>query len=62
MCNFGSYLHDALRDRFVCGLRSSKVKKKLLAEDHNFDDVLKIALGIEAADKDVADVYQSGIK
>ena len=60
-CNFGSYLNEALRDRFVCGLRSSNIKKKLLAEDHNFDDALKIALSIEAADKDIADISQSGI-
>ena len=60
-CNFGSYLNEALRDRFVCGLRTSNIKKKLLAEDHNFDDALKIALGIDAADKDVADISQPGI-
>ncbi len=42
-------------------MRSSTIKKKLLAEDYTFDDALKIALGIEAADKDVADISQTGV-
>ncbi len=42
-------------------MRSSNIKKKLLAEDYTFDDALKIALGIEAADKDVADISQTGV-
>ena len=55
-CNF----NEVLRDRFVCGLRSSNIKKKLLADDYTFDNALKIALGVEAADKDVADISQTG--
>ena len=55
-CNFGAHLNDALRDRFVCGLRSANVKKKLLADDYTFDNV---ALGVEAADEDVADISQA---
>ena len=31
-CNFGEHLEEALRDRLVCGLRSSTTQKKLLAE------------------------------
>ncbi|KAL2089316.1 hypothetical protein ACEWY4_014004 [Coilia grayii] len=31
-CEFGDYLEDALRDRFVCGLRSETVQKRLLTE------------------------------
>ena len=26
-CEFGAYLDDALRDRFVCGLRSETIQK-----------------------------------
>ncbi len=29
-CDLGTYLEEALRDRFVCGLRSENVQKKLL--------------------------------
>ena len=53
-CNFGTHLNEALRDHFVCGLRSKEIQKKLLTEEHNFDEALKNALGAEAAEKDVA--------
>ena len=54
-------MHLSTLNFLHCGLRSSNIKKKLLAEDHTFDDALKIALGVEAADKDVADISQTGI-
>ncbi|KAJ8375443.1 hypothetical protein SKAU_G00060230 [Synaphobranchus kaupii] len=31
-CEFGAYLQDALRDRFVCGLISESIQKRLLTE------------------------------
>lgn len=31
-CNFGPYLDQALRDRFVCGINSEQVQKGLLTE------------------------------
>ena len=31
-CEFSAYLDDTLRDRFVCGLRSKMIQKKLLME------------------------------
>lgn len=54
-CNFGSHLTEALRDRFVCGLRSKETQKKLLTEEHSFDEALKTALSFEVAVKDVAE-------
>lgn len=33
-CQFGNFLDEALRDRFVCGFRSEKSKRKLLTEDN----------------------------
>ena len=32
-CDFNNYLEEALRDRFVCGLRSESIQKQLLTED-----------------------------
>ncbi|PFX15928.1 Uncharacterized protein K02A2.6 [Stylophora pistillata] len=31
-CEFGLYREEAIRDRFVCGLRSQSIQRKLLAE------------------------------
>ena len=53
-CQFGTHLNEALRDRFVCGLRSKETQKKLLTEEHTFDAALKVALRAEAAERDVA--------
>ena len=55
-CQFGTHLNEALRDRFVCGLRSKETQKKLLTEEHTFD--MKVALGAEAAEKDVPALLQ----
>ena len=49
-CNFRSYLDEALRDRFVCGLRSESIVKKLLTEaDLTFKQAMEVAQGMEAA-------------
>ena len=57
-CNFSMHLNEALRDRLVCGLRNKETQKKMLTEEHNFDEALKKALGAEAAKKDVATFSQ----
>ena len=49
-CQFGPYLEEVLRDRFVCGLRSEAVQKKLLAkEDLTFQEAIRIAQASEQA-------------
>ena len=49
-CEFGSYLDEALRDRFVCGLRSEAVQKKLLTETNlTFAKAVEIAHSAESA-------------
>ena len=49
-CEFGAYLDDALRDRFVCGLRSETIQKKLLTEtDLSFQRAVDIAHTMESA-------------
>lgn len=58
-CDFGTHLNEALRDRFVCGLRGREFQKRLLTEEHTFDEALKIALGAEAAEKDVVGFSQN---
>lgn len=52
-CEFEDFLDQALRDRFVCGIRSESVQKKLLTEDHKkltFSSAVDIAQSAEAAE------------
>lgn len=49
-CKFGDHLDDALRDRFVCGIRSESVQKHLLSEaELNLTKAIKLAMAMEAA-------------
>ena len=51
-CDFGAFLNDALRDRLVCGLRSTAAQKQLLTQtDLTLEKALRIAQGMEAADE-----------
>ena len=50
-CEFGGTLEEALRDRFVCGLRNEAMQRKLLTEhDLTYQKALEIAKGMEAAE------------
>ena len=60
-CQLSAHLSEALRDRLVCGLQSKEMQKKLLTEEHNFDEALKNALSLEAAEKDVAAFSHEGL-
>ena len=52
LCEFGEFLNDALRDRFVCGLLSEGIQKRLLTEEKlTFAKAIEIAQGLEAAEK-----------
>ncbi|XP_026328081.1 uncharacterized protein LOC113233521, partial [Hyposmocoma kahamanoa] len=55
-CQFtAETLKENLRDQFVCGLRNENITQRLFAEDNvSFDDAFKIAVSIEAAEKDAA--------
>ncbi|XP_041452504.1 uncharacterized protein K02A2.6-like [Lytechinus variegatus] len=56
-CEFGSFLLEALRDKFVCGLQNRVIQKKLLSEaDLKFDKALSYALAMELADKNTREM------
>ena len=38
-CNFGEFLNRSLHDQFICGIRNSATRKKLLNEDRTFHEV-----------------------
>ena len=51
-CNFAEFLHQALRDRLVFGMRSEATQKRLLTEkEPTLERVLELALSLEAAQK-----------
>ena len=51
-CQFGEHLSEALRDRFVCELKSEVMQKHLLSEvDLTLKQAIEIAQGIEAAEQ-----------
>ena len=55
-CEFGNFLDQALRDRFVCGVRSESIQKKLLAVDGlTMAKAQTDAQGMESADKHTKD-------
>jgi len=48
-CEFRTFLDDALRDRFVCGLRSEAVHKLLVEISLTFTHAVEIAQNMESA-------------
>ena len=60
-CQFREYLDEALRDRFVCGLRSSGIQKCLLTEAKPLmlKKALEVAVAVEAADQKAKELQSS---
>ena len=51
-CEFGTFLNDALRDQFVCGLHQQSVQKKLLTKENlTFKKACVVAQAMELAGK-----------
>ena len=57
----GDQLKESLRDRFICGLRSEGIQKKLLAKTYTFERAVEIAIAEEAATKDIKEMSQHAI-
>lgn len=59
-CEFNTFLNEALKDRFVCGLRSMPIQRKLLTEANlTLDRAVTIATGMEAAEIQAHEFNQS---
>ena len=49
-CEFGTFLNEALRDKFVCGIIDKYIRKQLLAErDLDIQRAVQLATGFEEA-------------
>ena len=60
-CKFAGFLDDALRDRFVCGLRSEQIQRKLLTQaELTFSQAVDIAKAMEAAKHDIKQFQDQG--
>lgn len=58
-CDFGLGLHNMIRDRLVCGVRSTKIWQRLLPEtDLSFEGALKIACAMERAEKNGCEIEE----
>lgn len=56
-CNFGSALDRMLRDRIICGVRSTNLRKQLLAKkDLTLEEAETMVIAAEATDSDAKDV------
>ena len=59
-CKFKDHLDEALCDRFVCGLKSETIQKRLLIEDNlDLKHTLELAQGMEAAYKNAQVLQES---
>ena len=59
-CQFEAFLSDALRDRFVCGLCSEVVQRKLIAEENlELAKAVDIAQKLESAEKNTKDLKKT---
>ena len=59
-CEFGTFLNEALRDKYVVGMRTEKIQKRLLAEDKlTLTKAQQIAQGMEAAARDAKQFKES---
>ncbi|GBM33008.1 hypothetical protein AVEN_263500-1 [Araneus ventricosus] len=57
-CEFGQFLDDNLPDRFVCGLRSEAIQKKLLSEaDLTHEKAVNIGIAMETAARDTVELH-----
>ena len=60
-CNFGASLNEMLRDRIVCGINSSKLQQRLLAEKElTLVKAIDLAQGMETATKNCHNCGRKG--
>ncbi|KAJ8044412.1 hypothetical protein HOLleu_07152 [Holothuria leucospilota] len=56
-CEFGQFLQEALRDKFVCGIRNVTTQRKLLAQENlTYAKSLECALAMEMAEQNVSEI------
>ena len=59
-CNFNATLEDMLRDRVVCGVKDTRIQRRLLCEKTlDFSKTLSLAQSMEIAEKNAQDLQRA---
>ena len=58
-CQFSEYLEEALQDRFICGLRSSGIQKRLLSEAEPVMLKKALEVTVKAVDKNAKELQST---
>lgn len=59
-CEFGDYLDEAMRDRFVCGLRTEAIQERLLTEKClTFRKAVQVAISVESITRESEQLSRS---
>ncbi|XP_055712912.1 uncharacterized protein LOC129807568 [Phlebotomus papatasi] len=58
-CEFGDFLQQALRDKFVMGIYEKKIQERLLALDKGFEETVKVARASELATSSMGEMRAS---
>ena len=62
-CEFDNFLEQALRDKFVCGLYNTNLRKRLIAERNlTLQKALEISISLEEAEKESEKMQQTILK
>ena len=57
-CEFELFRNQALRDQFVCGIRSESTQKKLLCVDRTFEQAVQTAMADEIAESEARAIHR----
>lgn len=61
-CEFGTFLKEALRDNFVCGIRKEKIQNRLLNETElDFEKAISIATNMELTEAEMKEIKLKNI-
>ncbi|XP_035245407.1 uncharacterized protein LOC118211929 isoform X2 [Anguilla anguilla] len=59
-CEFGDYLDEVMRDRFVCGLRNEAIQQRLLTEKSlTFRKAVEVAVSVDTVTRESAHLTRS---
>ena len=56
-CEFGDFLHEALRDKLVCGISGIRIRKRLLVEkDLTLNKATEVSKSLEGIENEIKEM------